>query len=272
MRKSAAEALLFRANAETGERLQIRILGPFQLQRRDGPVTEEQWRMKKAKGLLAYLVTGRDRQISEETLMDLFWPNLTPDRARHNLHNTVYSLRRVLEPELREGSVSRFIVHRKSFYRFNPESPYWLDTEEFEKHGACADRLFLQGKRAEAILEYQEAERLYRGDFLEDDLDAEWAGVARDQLRGKYLDILWRLADYFSEQKKHEVSKNLCRKILQADDCYEKAYLILMKNFWLEGRKDEAVKHYHICADTLKRELGVSVSEEVMALYLQIIG
>ncbi|MBI2265830.1 MAG: response regulator [Armatimonadetes bacterium] len=247
------------------------LLGQFRVLRGDEPIKEEEWKTRKTKYLLAYLVANKDRQISEDKIIDVFWPHLSPEKAKHNLHNTTYLLRKILEPVLSEGADSQYIWHKKNFYRFQPDSLHWVDIEDFDKRCLEGKTLLSSGKQDEAIQQFQEAERLYEGDFLEDNLYDDWTLYKRDKLQEQYFEVLLRLADYFIAKGKHDVAITYANKILQKDKCFEKGYVTMMKALLLSGRRDEAVRCYHTCVDTLKKELNLSASPETVALYLQII-
>ena len=80
----------------------IEMLGRFRLVR--GTRAVSRFRTQKAGGLLAYLAYHTDRSHSRETLADRFWPDATPDSARHSLRLALSDLRRLLDPD--EGSSS----------------------------------------------------------------------------------------------------------------------------------------------------------------------
>lgn len=73
----------------------IRVLGPVEA------ITGEGERISlgpKLQGLLAVLAVRPRQTVSVERLIDLLWPNVDDERARHRLHTAVSKLRRLLAP------------------------------------------------------------------------------------------------------------------------------------------------------------------------------
>ncbi|MBI2267549.1 MAG: hypothetical protein HYU64_20665 [Armatimonadetes bacterium] len=252
------------------EKLKIVMFGPFQVQRGEVLIPQEVWTMKKAKSLLAYLVIHRDRQVPEDKVCDVFWPSLDAEKARNNLHTTVYKLRRTLEPHLAGGMASQYILYQRGFYRFNPDSNYWIDLEAFEEHCSEAEKAKSQGDSESAVRHFRQAASLYGGEFLEG-LEEEWCIYQRVTLQQKYFDILVQISEQMCQTSLHQEAVEAARKILDVDRSYEKAHCLIMRSFALLGKRDEAIRQYHQCADILKKELGLSPSPETEALYLKII-
>src|SRR5436305_8280149 len=74
----------------------IELFGELRLVRQDRTV--RRFRSQKTAALLAYLAFYRGRAHPREELIDLFWPEEEFDAARHNLRQTLSSLRHQLEP------------------------------------------------------------------------------------------------------------------------------------------------------------------------------
>lgn len=97
-------------------RLRIHLLGPTIVWRPDGTLVEGPlWRRIKVRALLAYLVLKRG-PVPRETLIEVLWPDLDYEAGLRNLNTTVYNLRRSLEPDLKRGSDSRFVIYEGSNY------------------------------------------------------------------------------------------------------------------------------------------------------------
>lgn len=122
----------------------------------------------------------------------------------------------------------------------------------------------------EAMGEYEVAEGLYQGDFLEEDLYQDWLIPWREGLKDSYLVILERLSRYHLEEKRYATCIHLCRKILAKDDCREDAHRRLMRCYKRQGQRNLALRQYHLCAEALARVLDVPPMEETVALYHQI--
>jgi len=103
--------------------LKICLLGGFELHGGDEPLRLPA--TLKARSLLAYLVVHSDRACPREQLADLFWPDRPRDKALRSLSTALWHIRRALPP-------GDYILADARTVRFNRESEYWLDVEEFE--------------------------------------------------------------------------------------------------------------------------------------------
>ena len=75
--------------------LVIELLGGFAARRDEKP--DLVFESDKTRALLAYLAVERGKTHRRETLAGLFWPDMPEKRARANLNQSAYSLRRILE-------------------------------------------------------------------------------------------------------------------------------------------------------------------------------
>jgi DNA-binding SARP family transcriptional activator len=148
----------------------------------------------------------------------------------------------------------------------------WVDVEEFTKHYQAGQRLEKNGMLAEAVSEYEQAESLYQGDFLEEDLYEDWTNSLRESLKANYLTVLDRLSRYYFEEKRYATCILLCQKILAEDDCRENTHRRLMHCYFYQGQSHLAVRQYQLCLASLKNELDILPSKDTKDLYLMIRG
>ena len=199
--------------------LGVCCLGRFRVYQRDRLV--EDWASRKGKLVFKYLVTHRERPISKEVLMDLFWPDSSPDAARNNLNVAIYGLRQ----SLRQNSPSEsHILYQDDCYLINPDLDIWVDVEAFTEHLTRARELE-DSAPSDAIREYHLAEALYTGDFLEEDRYEDWASAQRQQLKDAYLGLLERLSRHYYVLGEYTTCVTQCRKVLAVDSCRERAPL-----------------------------------------------
>ena len=76
--------------------LRVSILGPVQLSRETEHITLKR---SKAIALLGYLAVT-DVPQTRDHLIDLLWPDSLPDAARKNLRNALWTIRKMLGPEV----------------------------------------------------------------------------------------------------------------------------------------------------------------------------
>ncbi len=242
--------------------LVIYCLGPFRVYQDDQPVAN--WPSGKGKCVFKYMAANRGHPIPKDVLMDLFWRDTDPNAARNNLNVAIHGLRQALRT-MRPGF--SHILFQDDCYLLNPALGVWIDVEEFMQRYEAGQTLERQGKLAEAVREYEAAEGLYQGDFLEEDIYEEWPMARREGLKDSYLFILDRLNRHYLEERRYTICIHLSQKILAKDNCREEAHRRLMRCYSRQGERNLALRQYHACVETLARELEVSPTQETVALY-----
>lgn len=135
-----------------------------------GPAT------RKARALMAFLIMNRGADSARERLLEIFWPDADPERARDSLSTALHSIRSCLRTAGVQADT--FLVATKSVVRWTADTT--VDALQF---ATCAAR--------ESPAASQEALQLYRGDFLEGDYD-DWAVSERERLAALYETVLAR--------------------------------------------------------------------------------
>ncbi len=257
-----------REGSEKAPPLSLYAFGKFRVFAGGREVEDKYWKTRKSKYLFAYLALHSGRDIPDERLMDIFWPETAPEKARQSLYAALSHLRKALEAVV-PGEADRVVLARKGFYRFNVDRLFFLDVSEFERQADLGDTRQGEGRLEEAVAAYQKAESLYEGEFMEG-YYGDWAIYQRDELQMRYLGILDNLMDYFFEKERYEVSNEYAQRILRVDTCHQEAHLALMRAYLAQGKPEQAARQYQHCAQVMKDELNISPSPEMSELYLEI--
>jgi two-component SAPR family response regulator len=245
--------------------LVIYCLGDFRVYRNGSLISD--WNGLKARSILKYLATYRQTPVAKDILLDVFWPEADPKSARRSLHQAVYSLRQTL----RQGQADfQPILFERDRYALNVDIGIWLDCAEFEAHSQAGQWLEAIGRMAEAMAEYSIAERLYQGDFMEEDLYEDWPRLEQERLKNMYLDIANRLSSYYFQRRDYDEAITFCQKILARDPCHEGTHRQLMRCYLARGQRHLAVRQYQTCLDILRAELNLMPSTETITLYQSI--
>ena len=242
----------------------IKTFGNFQV-RLDNLLL--QWPTQKSKLLLQLLLLEPGVTVKSERLMDLLWPDLTPGSAKSNLWVTVSQLRRVFEPNLPSRGRSAYIQKSGDGYRFSPEADYQLDSEVFTTLLRQAQS---SPKLGDRIPLWEQAIQLYRGDYLAEELYAEWLFAARYQWQQNYLQLLTSLSETHISFGQFEQAESYCRQYLKYDDLSETVSRMLMFCLSQQGKRSAALAHYKLLTDKLATELGVEPLPDTHTLAQQI--
>jgi DNA-binding SARP family transcriptional activator len=238
------------------ERLEIRLLGGFQLGR-DGRVLD-QLPLRAARSLFAFLVLNRERAHTRDLLAGTFWPDFDESRARRRLSQALWQTQTALGKD--DGE--RFLIGTPDTIRFNAEADFWLDVDEFN---STLDDL-TDGDRSMETEALTRAVALYRGDLLAGFYD-DWLFPDQDRLRTRFLGALERLADLAMARGDYETALTLSRRLAQENEFDEEAHRRVMRVAVLLGRHNEALRQFEECRRILSEELGTTPSAETLELY-----
>ncbi len=267
---STAASLAKSATPQQPKRVQtptlaVHLLGTFQVFKDDHPI--ESWSNGKGKLLFKYLIIHRQRPIGKEILMDLFWPDATPDAARNNLNVAIYGLRKILRNRSSDFS---HILFQDNCYLLNPEIQVWVDSEQFTAYVQSAHNLAQQNHHLQAIAEYHKAEELYQGNFLDEDPYEEWLMPQRQRLQHSYLTLLDYLSNAYFSNQDYATCISMCHKILTYESCHEETHRQLMRAYCHQNQHFLALRHYHHCLKTFKDELNMPPDPATTELYEKI--
>lgn len=274
LRTDSAVALVFlRAQQEGLPRtpldrsLRIFTFGRFGLVAGERGLPVEKWERKQALTLLKYLVTHLGRSVHRDLLIECLWPDVDESQGRERLKVTVYFLRKQLRSAgVREGIVTRvgpaYVLRREAV---------WVDSEAFEALVAEGSALERRQRPDDALRCFEEAQNLYRGDYLEEDLYADWCAEEREQLRQIYLEMLSCMAERYAGRGDYARAAQVCRTALVREPCRESFHRALMEYLVRLGRADGAVAQFHRCRRILTEELGVEPMPETQRLYRKIL-
>ena len=231
----------------------IALLGPLQVSFQGELLKDAVWKSKKDRLLFSFLSANFPRVVTEEELLDQFWPQ-GGERARHSLHNSISQIRRCLRREPVEGGD---IVRRvKDGYTLGSlvETDLCLVTRKIkEGRAALADQTPRQ-----ALQLLQDARRLFRGDFLEGDYQ-EWTFHFREKAVSLQLDCLSQLGHYFQSRKKWRQALSCWQEILRLDPLNDDAYRSCFEAHGALGERAAGVKLFQSAREAYEEELGVPV-------------
>src|SRR5829696_3792568 len=121
------------------EAVRIWLLGSFQVSvGTERIIGENDWRLKKAAGLVKLLALAPNHRVHRERVMDLLWPELDVGKAANNLRYTLHNARRTLAPA---SAASRYLQFRGEELVLCPEGQLWVDAEAFEEAAVEARRV-----------------------------------------------------------------------------------------------------------------------------------
>jgi DNA-binding SARP family transcriptional activator len=247
--------------------LQIFTLGAFGIAVGGRSLAVEKWQRKQAVTLLKYLVTQLGRAVHREALVECLWPEVDESHGGERLKVTVYFLR----SQLRAAEMSEDILETVGKAYVLRHDKVWVDSQAFETLIAEGSELQSQHHWDRALHCYEQARRLYRGHYMEEDLYADWCAAERERLHELLLEMLARMSDCHAARGHYAEAAQVCRRALVHDPCRESFHYALMEHLVRLGCAERAIAQFHRCERVLALELGVKPMRETRRLYEQIV-
>jgi ATP/maltotriose-dependent transcriptional regulator MalT/DNA-binding SARP family transcriptional activator len=232
--------------------IKINTLGCFQLLKDGQPLRFAGKPPRKPLELLKVLIALGGRDLRDDRLSTILWPDAAGDSAQSAFTTTLARLRKLL------GSDDSIVV-QDGRVSLNPDH-CWLDTWALEARIATVECAPVAVGAAAPVLD------LYRGAFLEHESDAAWVLPARERLRSRFLRFLTQEARRLGAAGHPEQAITLFLQGLEIDPLIEDFYLGLMTALGELGRKAEALISFERCSVLLAKTLGVQPGTEICAL------
>lgn len=162
--------------------LKIYTLGGFELVMDGRPVKFSGKAPQKPLAMLKVMVTFGGRDVREEELTDLLWPDANGDAAHIAFKTTLSRLRKLL-------GVENAILFQDGMATLNRKL-VWADSWAFEELLGKLDSLSVSLSNAEALQLTQKATEMYKGTFLPGDTAQSWTIAYRGRLQEKHLKLI----------------------------------------------------------------------------------
>lgn len=249
--------------------LRIYLLGQFRIERtRNGQeweaVDSRTWHRRRARALLGCLLSSPGRRMGREQVMELLWPDLDIDVAVNRLNGAVHELRQILEPEIARPANSRMLRLERDILELADASQIWVDAEAFEQFLKEANTTN-DPDQAEYLLE--EANSLYKGGYLLEELYSEWAAPRRDALQRAWVGLLLNLTNLRVEQGAYARALEILDRLRIADPTNETALQRLMILLTQLDRRGESLQVYRQHVTLLQRDYESDPLPETTELY-----
>ena len=249
-------------------KIQINVLGKFQLIRGETLITGKDWGAKQPQLLLKALITRGADNVPSDLLIEDLWPDVSSDDGKQNLKVVLHRLRKTLGAVTRKGSP--YVWYKNNRISLN-RSLIRLDIDEFLSFYNRARRAEQARDIKGSIAFGNFAIELYKGDYLDDELYVPWTILKREEIRALYIDILRRTAAQYENHGSSRKSIDLYKLILKSDPTMEEAYQKLMLAYSKLAMKSNAIKVYEECREALDKELGVAPDKLTTSIYRRVV-
>ncbi len=241
-----------------GPQLRVFSLGRSRVESGEGPLAGE-WLGHKPGAVLKYLVAHRERVVPTDELIEVFWPEASRNGVA-NVRQAVHTLRDRLEPGRSKHSGSNFVASRSGGYELE-RTAVWIDADDFEASVRAGARARADGDLETAEAALSRAAGLYRGDFLAEEIYADWAFGERDRLRelaGQALRGLHELKEAVGDA---EGATEQLLRLSELEPYDLEAHRDLMALLIRRGRHPEAARREDLMRRRYRKTFGTDPPE-----------
>ena len=205
---------------------------------------------RKTAALLLYLVTRPDLAANREQVMEAHWPDQTPKSALNSLHQTIFFLRRELEPWYEDGATAGYVHMDTELVRLDREL-FQVDSVAFARQAADIAATGTAGTRGPELL------ALYRGQFAPEFEYDEWATEWRTHLHTSYLHLAHATTSSLVEDRRYGEAVEVLAPVVGLDPTAFELRGALVGCLAAAGARDASVAQYRSMAVAHERDLGL---------------
>jgi DNA-binding SARP family transcriptional activator len=209
----------------------------IQLGQRVVPLSQSR---RKAASLLAFLASRPSHSATRDQVLDAMWPNQSPDGAANSLHQTMYFLRRDIDPWFEDGNSVDYVVVEPDVVFLDPELVQ-VDSAAFFRQVSAA---FVGDGIADVAPQLL---RDYEAKFALDFEYEEWSVAWRDQLHGLFLEATQAAAEALLASKRPEPAVDIVQRALAVDPTaldLEATLIRAMSRSGATAAADHQYRHY----------------------------
>ncbi len=250
---------------KTLKRLELKLLGSFEMLSGDKILDESVTRSSKTWELFSYLALNRTRRIPLEEIISIFWGDggRNPTSA---LKTLMHRSRSVVFDYL--GAEYDPVSSYRGAYAWNPDIICSLDIEDFTECCEAAARANKDPARQLSL--YRSAIALYRGHFLAKHEGVPWIDEMREKVRRSFVEALFAYAELLMDAQKYDELISVMLKTAQFEPNNERLYSYIVRAQHHSGNSAEALKYYKASMEQLYRNSGIRPSTYLQEAYTEI--
>lgn len=238
--------------------LKVKMLGGFSLQYAGREIVPDRNTVSKTMQLLQMILLHAKDGVAKTSLIDALYGREDVENKNGSLNNTIFRLRKQLKAQgLPESS---YIKIEGGVCQWDEAIPAEVDCCRFED-------MVLKGQKeqeeASKMQVYEEACRLYTGEFLPNMIGEDWAAVQNVYYRNLYFTCLEELCEWLKGEERFEAIYELTSA---ASEIYpfEEWQIHRIDSLIAMGRYKEAMDIYETTTKLFFDELSLPPSPEML--------
>jgi len=206
---------------------------------------------RKSASLLLYLIASPRQMATRERVLDELWPDLSPDAAANSLNQTLYFLRRDVDPWYEVGTSVEYVRYEGETLALD-ESLVAADSVAF--HGDAIALSRDPSPDPERLLATVDR---YAGSFAPEFEYEDWAQDWRQQIATAFLHLVDRARAQFLRSGNVGAALALTQRALALEPRNPELHRALVALYLRAGSRSAAAEQYVRYAAISREELGV---------------
>ena len=246
------------------EKIRVRLFGDFSLEKGSIKMDAASLHSNKLIKLLVYIILHRDRRVSRQELIDIFWEDNSKNPAGA-LKNLMYRLRTALE----KLGDEEFIVTYAGAYQWNENIAIETD---FEQLDTLVNQIRAEKDVAKQKQMCQQAITSYRVDMCEKLANETWIIPKAVWFRSQYMDVIKRLCQIYEDEQDWKNLEILCETALEVDSMEEDIHCWQIRSLYHQKKYDMAMLHYEQISKMLYDNLGIRETEKLHSVFVDMMA
>ncbi len=216
----------------------------------------------KATSVLAYIIHNRDRPQTRDLLAGRFWFDRSEDRARRQLSNALWKIRKAAE----DSGVPDLLLADRSKVSVAPGLVWSVDAEVYEAAlDDLIDEMFGGSHDISFASRLADAVNAYTGEYLSGHYD-DWMQAERRRLSDRQVDALTRLISMYRGVSDYKRALRFASELVDLDPLREESHQEVMRLYGILGNSAAVERQFELCRRVMQEELGSPPSDETARL------
>ncbi|MBI5287468.1 MAG: FHA domain-containing protein [Chloroflexi bacterium] len=234
-------------------RLELHLLGRFELRAGETILIDRAWRRRKGKALIKLLALTPGRAMHREHVIETLWPEMDPDAAANNLFKNLHYVRTATDDPLLQS----LITHEDNVLALSEDVR--LDVDAFRAAAVRANT-------SRDPTDYSSALALWGGDLLPEDQYEPWVEAPREAIQEIHRTLLLGMAAVLLEHGDTLEAEMRFHEAHRENPLDEAPYIGLMRVYAASGQRDKALRQYEELARMLRTEHDIAPPPGATAL------
>ena len=247
------EQIRARLIRDAAARIHVTAFGSIRIRRGGGDGFEGTIHRPRQRALLGYLLARVDNPPSRDQVIETLWPNAEPEDGVNSLNQSVYQLRRVIDPGYRDGESPQYLISTTDTVALDGS----LVTTDLQAFRVVA-RAFDRGTGVDVRVLGNELVALVGGEFLAELVYEDWATSFRMAVHAEVREVLVRLTEDPWLASYPDLGLRAATRLADLDPYDEQAHLAMARCLQVMGRREAARRVIQRFLSRLRDDLGES--------------